>query len=365
MRFVYNWGLAFQKKALERKEKLPSTSELCRGLALLKKTQEHTWLKNVSSVPLQQALRDLGRGWSNFFAKNAKPPRFKRKFGKQSARYNTNAFTLKEGTLKLAKMSAPLDIRWSRELPGQPSSCTVTCDRLGRYHISFVVEVEPALEYTGHAQVGIDLGLKHFATLPNGTKIENPAFLKKDLAALERVQQSLARKKKGSRNRYKARLRVARLHARIADERRDFLHKLSTQLVAENQALAVESLDVCGMVRHRRLSRAISDASWGSFVRMLTYKCEWYGRDLRAVDRFYPSSKTCSCCGHVLDTLALDVRRWQCSSCGRDHDRDINAARNIAKAAGLAVRNVCGEVTPEQGEQLQLFTLLESSHCTA
>ncbi len=360
-RFVYNWGLEQQLCARQADEKMPSMTTLSKRLTHLKKDDDHTWLHNVSSVPLQQSLRHLSRAWTNCFEKRAKPPRFKRKYHKQAAEYTKCAFSIKNGDVYLAKMDEPLDIRWSRELPSEPSSCTVMRDRIGRYKISFVVEVDPHIEYTGHAQVGIDVGLKHFAVLSDGTKIDNPAFLKKELAALTRAQRSLARKKKGSRNYVKAKRRVATIHARIADKRRDFLHKLSTRLVAENQGLAVEDLNVEGMSRNRCLARAIMDAGWGMFRRMLEYKCDWYGRTLHVIDRFFPSSKTCSECGHVLDTLALDVRRWPCPECGADHDRDINAAQNIAKAAGHAVRHVCGEKTTVQHEGLRVFVVHKSS----
>ncbi len=277
-RFVFNWGLAAQLDARKAGEKMPGSTALDRALTQLKKTKGFAWLKDVSCVPLQQSLRDLSSAWTNCFEGRAKRPRFKRKFSKQSARYTRRGFSIKDGEVCLAKMDEPLDIRWSRQLPSDPTSCTVMRDTLGRYEISFVVEVDPNIEYTGHGAVGIDVGLKHFAVLSDGTKIENPAFLKKDLAALKRAQRSLARKKKGSRNHFNAKRRVATIHARIADKRRDFLHKLSTRLVAENQALAVEDLNVSGMVRNRCLARAISDAAWGMFRRMLEYKCDWYGR---------------------------------------------------------------------------------------
>ena len=213
-------------------------------------------------------------------------------------------------------MTEPLDVRWSRDLPSEPTSCTVTRDAAGRYFVSFVVEVETATLPTTAKVAGIDLGLAHFATLSDGTTIDNPRYLQRDLDRLARAQRQLARKQKGSKNRDKARRKVARIQARIADKRADFLHTLSTRLVREYQALAVESLNVSGMVRNRRLSRAIADAGWGMFLGMLAYKCAWYGRELRSVDRWFPSSKTCSSCEHTLDALDLSVRQWTCPGCG-------------------------------------------------
>ena len=364
-RFVYNWGLRAGLDALKHNDTLPSPSALDKKLTTLKQSPEFGWLQHVSCVPLQQALRDLGQAWSNCFAGRARRPKFKRKYGAQSARYTKRGFSYRSGQVKLAKMSQPLEVRWSRPLPCEPSSCTVMRDVLGRYHISFVVEVHPETKAPCDQEVGLDLGLTHFVILSDGEKVDNPAFLKKDLKRLARAQRALSRKKKGSRNRLKAKRRVARIHAQIADKRRDFLHKLSTRLVDENQALAVEDLHVKGMIRNRRLARAISDAGWGMFVGMLEYKCAWYGRRFVKVERFYPSSKTCSSCGHKLAELKLDVRSWRCPSCGVVHDRDVNAARNIAGAAGLAVGEVCGEGAAVGGEQLRLFASCKSLRCAS
>ena len=321
-RFVYNWGLRAGLDALKENDTLPSPSALDKKLTTLKQSPEFGWLQHVSCVPLQQALRDLGQAWSNCFAGRARRPKFKRKYGAQSARYTKRGFSYRSGQVKLAKMSQPLEVRWSRPLPCEPSSCTVMRDVLGRYHISFVVEVHPETKAPCDQEVGLDLGLTHFVILSDGEKVDNPAFLKKDLKRLARAQRALSRKKKGSRNRLKAKRRVARSHAQIADKRRDFLHKLSTRLVDENQALAVE-------------------------------------------DRFYPSSKTCSSCGHKLAELKLDVRSWRCPSCGVVHDRDVNAARNIAGAAGLAVGEVCGEGAAVRSEQLRLFASCKSLRCAS
>ena len=360
VRVAFNWAHRLTLDALEAEEKTPSMGELSVALSVLKKTEDFAWLAEVSSVPLQQALRHLKGAWGRCFAKRARRPRFKSRRTSQSAEYTRSAFKMKDGQVWLAKMDAPLDVRWSRDLPSEPTSCTVTLDRAGRYHISFVVEVQTATLPRVDRAVGIDLGLTHFVTTSEGEKVDNPRFLQRDLDRLAKAQRQLAKKQKGSKNRQKAARKVARLHAKVANKRRDFLHKLSARLIRENQALGLEDLSVRGMVRHRRLSRSISDVGWGAFRQMLEYKAQWYGREVIVVDRFHPSSKLCSDCGHLLDALPLDVRSWTCPGCGVVHDRDVNAARNVKIAAGLAVR-ACGERAAGQGEQLRLFAEPKSS----
>ena len=243
----------------------------------------------------------------------------------------------------MATMGAPLAIRWSRTLPkaAKVTTVTVSRDAAGRYFVSLLCDdaVQPKPQAEG--RVGIDLGLTHFAILSTGEKIAAPKTFRKNEARLARLQWRLAKKQKGSRNRAKARLKVARLHARIADTRRDFLHKLSTRLINENQVIAIETLAVSNMQRNGCLAKSIGDASWSEFTRQLEYKAHWYGRTLIGIDRWYPSSKRCSGCGHVVSKLPLRVREWTCPGCGTIHDRDVNAARNVL-AAGLAV-SACGE----------------------
>jgi putative transposase len=312
-------------------------------LTAWKKTEELAYLNEVSSVPLQQALRHLQGAFANFFAGRAKYPRFKsRKKHRYSAEYTASAFRFRDGQLTLAKMSQPLDIAWSGPLPVgvEPTTATVTRDAAGRYFVSILVEdplVQP-LPRSGCA-VGIDAGLEHLVTLSSGEKISNPRHERADRAHLARAQRKLARTKNDSANRHKVRMKVARIHARIGDRRRDYLHKLTTQLVRDNQTIVIEDLIVRNMVANHRLARAISDAAWSELREMLEYKCQWYGRDLIVIDRWYPSSKLCSACGALQAGMPLGVRTWTCT-CGAAHDRDVNAARNIL-AAGLAV-SACG-----------------------
>ena len=233
-------------------------------------------------------------------------------------------------------MEAPLNIRWSRPFIGTPSNITISKDTAGRYFISILVEESISPLPVNSKMTGIDLGLKDAAILSDGTKIPNPTFLRNAESRLASAQRRLARKQKGSKNRAKAKTSVARIHAKIADQRRDWQHKLTTQIVRENQVISVESLKIKNMVKNPCLAKSISDVGWGEIVRQLEYKSNWYGRTFVQIDQWYPSSKRCSACGHTLDTLSLDTREWQCQECGAHHDRDINAATNIL-SAGLAI----------------------------
>jgi putative transposase len=238
-------------------------------------------------------------------------------------------------------MDAPLGIHWSQSFTGMLTTVTISKDTAGRYFVSFLVEEDIKALQVVDTMVGVDMGLKDLAVLSTGEKVANPKHLQRSERTLAHAQRNLARKQKGSKNRDKARLKVARAYAKIADQRADGLHKLTTRLIRENQVICVESLAIKHLVRNRSLAKAISDAGWGELVRQLQYKARWYGRTVVAIDKWYPSSKRCHDCGHLLDSLPLDVRQWTCPACGVRHDRDINAAKNIL-AAGLAV-NACGE----------------------
>lgn len=347
VRFIYNWALSKRKHAYFDQGVKLSTKDLSAAITALKKEEGTAWLKQVSSVPLQQALRHLDTAYKNFFEGRADYPTFKKKHQEQPATYTDNAFTLKGDKLTLAKQHDPLCIVWSRPLPdgAKPSSVTVSKDRSGRYFVSILGEEDiqplPAVEQ----QVGLDVGLKSMVVLSTGEAIDNPKYYAKDEQKVAKAQRQQAKKQKGSRNREKARQKVARIHARIADKRRDYQHQLSTRIIRENQTVCVESLAVKNMLKNHCLAKAISDVGWGGFTRQLEYKAKWYGRTFIRIDRFYPSSKMCSACGHILEALTLDVREWTCPSCGGCHDRDINAACNIL-AVGLTVAVCGGHVRP-------------------
>ncbi|MFJ9848966.1 RNA-guided endonuclease InsQ/TnpB family protein [Streptomyces sp. NPDC101150] len=344
VRKVYNMALAARTEAWARQERI-NYNRTSAMLTAWKKTEELAYLNEVSSVPLQQALRHLQVAFANFFGKRAKYPRFKsRKKSRKSAEYTTSAFRYQDERLTLAKMSEPLNIVWSRPLPkgSTPSTVTVSQDAAGRWFVSLLCE-DPGVKPfpAADAAVGIDVGLGHLLTLSTGEKIANPMHERRDRARLAKAQRNLARKAKGDgANRIKARQKVARIHARITDRRRDHLHKLTTRLVRENQTLVIEDLTVRNMVKNRILARAISDAAWSEFRRMLEYKAAWYGREVIAVDRFFPSSKLCSHCGTLQEQMPLNIRTWTCKGCGITHDRDVNSAKNLL-AVGLAA-TVCG-----------------------
>ena len=316
-----------------------------------KQDPELAFLREVSNVPLQQALRHQQNAFAAFFARRSRYPQFKSKRrSRASATFTSgNSFRFRDGQLWLAKMTGPLDVRWSRPLPegAEPSTVTVSRDAAGRWFVSVLVEETIEPYPAAGPVVGIDAGLTSLLTLSTGEKVANPRHERRDRERLAKAQRALARKQKGSANREKARVKAARVHTRIADRRKDFLHKLSTRLVRENQAVVIEDLSVRNMVRNHSLARAISDAAWSDLRNMLEYKCEWYGRELVVIDRWFPSSKTCSACGHLAAKMPLGVREWTCASCGTRHDRDVNAAINI-RAAGLAVLACGGSVRPKR-----------------
>jgi len=342
-RVIYNWALRKKTDAYYKEQKRLYYKDLSTMLTDLKKQESYAWLNEVSSVPLQQALRHLDKAFINFFEGRGDYPTYKKKRNQQSATYTANAFIWREGKITLAKMDAPLEIVWSRPLPkdATPSSVTISKDCADRYFVSILVEEDIAHLPPVEKSIGADLGLKSFVVLSDGEVVGNPKFFSKDEKKLSKAQRRHAKKHKGSKNRNKARLKVARIHARISDRRRDFLHKLSTRLIRENQTICVESLAVKNMVKNHTLAKAMSDVGWSEFVSQFQYKAEWYGRTVVKIDRWYPSSKRCFDCGHILDSLTLDIRHWTCPECGVSHDRDLNAANNI-RVAGLAIL-ACGE----------------------
>jgi len=350
-RVAFNDGLAARNAAREAGQPYITDAELSARLTAAKKTPERAWLAEVSSVALQQALADLNTAYRNFFASVAgkrkgpkiAPPRFRsRKDSRQAIRFTRNArFTvLDNGRLRLPKVG-DVPVRWSRPLPAEPSSVTVIKDAAGRYFASFVVQACPEPLPETDRECGVDLGLTHFAVLDDGTKISSPRFLRRAEKKLKRAQRNLSRKQQGSANRNKARVKVARAHAHVTSARRDFHHKLSTTLIRDNQAVYVEDLAVKGLAR-TKLAKSVHDAGWSAFVLMLEYKAARYGRDFRRTGRFEPTSRVCSACGVNDGPKPLSVRKWTCAACGTVHDRDVNAAKNIAALGRREARNARG-----------------------
>jgi putative transposase len=354
-RVAFNDGLRARQEGHAAGLPYITDAELSARLTAAKATPERAWLGEVSSVVLQQALADLNAAYRNFFASlkgdrkgpKMSPPKFRsRKDHRQAIRFTANArfSVLPNGKLRLPKIGE-VPVRWSRDLPSAPSSVTVVKDPAGRYFASFVIETEPGILPEVEPTVGIDLGLIWFAVLSDGRKITAPRFLRRAEKKLRRRQRHLSRKQNGSKNRDKARVKVARAHARVADARREFCHQLSTALIRDNQAVAVEDLAVNGLGR-TRLAKSVHDAGWSAFVHMLEYKARLYGREFRRIGRFEPTSQVCSACGAKDGPKPLQVRAWQCQGCGAWLDRDINAAVNVARAAGLAVSACGAQVRP-------------------
>ena len=350
-RVVFNDGLRARQDAHAAGLPYVTDAEMSARLTAAKSTPERAWLGEVSSVVLQQSLADLNTAYRNFFAsakgkrkgRKVAPPRFRsRKDRRQAIRFTANARfkILPGGKLRLPKIG-DVPVRWSRDLPSAPSSVTVIMDAAGRYFASFVVEAgEDPLPGLA-ADVGIDLGLTHFAVMSDGRKVASPKFLRRAERNLRKAQKALSRKVKGSSNRNKARIKVARQHAKVADSRRDWQHKLSTEIIRDNQAVYVEDLCVAGLGR-TRLAKSVHDAGWSAFTSMLEYKARRHGRTFIRTGRWEPTSQVCSACGVKDGPKPLSVREWTCAACGVTHDRDVNAARNILALGRRERLNACG-----------------------
>ena len=352
---MFNDGLRARQEAHAHGLPYISDGDLSKQvITLAKRTPQRVWLGEVSAVVLQQALADLNAAYRNFLTsvtgkrkgRRVAPPRFRsRKDNRQAIRFTANARfkVLNNGQLRLPKVG-DVQVRWSRALPAEPSSVTVIHDAAGRYFASFVVQTADEPLPPVDSEVGIDLGLTHFAVLSDGTKTTAPRFLRRAARKLRRLQRDLSRKQRGSNNRKKAVVKVARAHARVADTRRDWLHKLSTTIIRDNQAVYVEDLCVTGLAR-TRLARSVHDAGWSMFTAMLEYKAARAGRTFGKVDRFFPSTRMCSDCGQVGAQLPMDVRSWICP-CGSTHDRDVNAAKNIRTAGRADLNDRGAQVRP-------------------
>ena len=358
------WNYALNKSIETYKEsgKGLGRSALNALLPQLKKVEETKWLADCYSQIYQAVTLNLTTAYKNFFEGKARFPRFKSKHGKQSIQYPQNVKVL-ENTVKLPGNIGTIAAKIHRSIEGKIKTVTVSKEPSGKYYASILTEVEGDVTEvsTDGKVIGIDLGLKHFAVVSDGSKVskyDNPKHLAKHEKNLKRKQKKLSRKQKGSNSRNKYRKFVARVHERVSNSRQDFLHKLSRKLVNENQVVVVENLHVKGMVRNPNLAKAISDAGWGMFTNFLAYKLEKKGGKLVAIDRWFPSSKLCSNCYYQIDELPLDVREWTCPHCGTHHDRDGNAATNIRAEGirmlhtdGTAVSASGGEVRPRGGRK--------------
>jgi putative transposase len=344
VRVVWNPTLAARHARWHAERKGTSYPQTNAALTAMKKDPDLGFLSEVSSVPLQQTLRHQHKAFTAFFDKRARYPRFKSRRSRQSAHYTRSAFRLKDGALYLAKMATPL--KFVRTWPEvdvaalAPAMVIISREPDGRWYVTFTLDTDAP--QPGHA-IGIDLGVTRFAVTSDGDMIANPRHLDRKARNLARYQRRLARCQNGSANRARAVAKVARAHRKVRHARADFLHRTSTRLVRTADLIVIEDLNVVGMVRNRHLARAIADCGWGEFRRQLAYKCQRYGRELVVIDRWYPSSKTCSACGYRRAELSLSARHWQCPGCGTRHDRDVNAAKNILAAGHAVARGSPGD----------------------
>ncbi|KAM3104386.1 RNA-guided endonuclease InsQ/TnpB family protein [Phormidesmis sp. 146-33] len=365
VRVVWNDALAICKQS----EKFLGYSKLSAMLTQTKKTEAREWLGSVSSVPLQQSLRQLSVAYKNFFdsltgkrkGRKVGSPKFKKKSNQQSATFTDNAFRISDEVVYLAKIG-DLKPVWSRELPSTPSSITVIKDCANRYFLSFVVEVEPVQVDAKNQSIGIDLGIQTFAVMSNGEKAFSPDYSKHD-RRIRKLQKKLARQRKGSNRRNRTRIQIAKRHNQIADIRQDFLHKLSTKIVSENQAIVLEDLNVSGMVKNRKLARSISLQGWRAFRALCEAKSEKFGREFHVINRWEPTSQVCSDCGFKWGKLDLKIRSVRCLNCGTDHDRDENAAKNIESSRHRALGD--SKRTQRQSKTISIASVGEASRITA
>jgi len=333
VRVVWNDALALCKSS----DKLPNYNQLSALLTGAKKTQERAWLHDVSCVPLQQVLRHLATAYKNFFNSIQKKrkgvkvgaPKLKKKTNKQSAEFTKSGFSIKNNQVYLAKIGNVSPI-WSRKLLSEPSAVTVIKDYANRYFLSFVVDIKPVNLTPINLSIGIDLGLKTFAVFSEGTQVKSPDYSTAE-RKISQLQRQLARQQKDSKRRNKTSLKIAKLQNKVADTRSDFLHKLSTKIVNENQVIVLEDLNVSGMVKNRRLARAINRQGWYQFRVFCSAKSDKFSRELRIISRWEPTSQVCSECGYKWGKLDLSIRSVVCLNCSTQHDRDENAAKNIKK----------------------------------
>ncbi|SES69923.1 putative transposase [Methanococcoides vulcani] len=337
-RFTYNWALEQKIKAYETDKKHLSRFEL-QSCLVHELKPENTWLKEVNSQALLNTLINLESAFTRFFREKKGFPRFKsRKVPFQSFQIPQHyVVDFENNTIKLPKIKQPIRAKLHRKFEGKLKTATVSITKTRKFYISVLVddgkELPETQKFDNNSTLGIDVGVTHFATLSSGKKIDNPKHLKNSIKRLKVLQKRLSKKQKGSQNCDKAKLKVAKLHERIRNQRIDFLHNTSSKLVSENQAIAVESLDVSGMLKSHCLAQSISDVSWSEFFRQLEYKAQWYGKTLLKIGQFEPSSKLCNICGHYNGEMTLADRKWECPDCSTKHDRDINAAINVKKFA--------------------------------
>jgi len=328
IRFVYNHFLNERKREYETNKNTINYYDNCKSLTELKKQEEYSWLNEINSQSLQVSLKNLDDAYNGFFKKRTKFPKFKSKHTKNSFKV-PQFVNIQNGKLRIPKFKNPIDIILHRTFSGTIKQCTISKTSTNEYFVSILVETEhKKLEKTGKS-IGIDLGLKDFVITSDGYKYKNNRYTKRYQTKLKKAQQHLSRKKKGSNRYQKQKLKVARIYKKITNSRLDNLHKVSTELITKYDTIILEDLNIKGMMQNHKLAKHIADASWSNFITLLTYKAEWNDKQIVKIDRFFPSSKTCNCCGYINQNLKLDMREWTCPSCHTKLDRDLNASKNI------------------------------------
>jgi len=353
IRFIYNHFLNERKREYETNKQTLNYYDNSKSLTILKKQEEYSWLNEVNAQSLQVSLKNIDDAYNGFFKKRTKFPKFKSKHTKNSFKV-PQAVKVEDGKLKIPKFKEPIDIILHRTFSGAIKQCTISKTPTNEYFVSILVETtHTATPKTGKS-IGIDLGLKDFVITSDGYKYKNNRYTKTYQTKLKKAQQHLSRKKKGSNRYQKQKLKVAKLHKKITNSRLDNLHKVSTELITNYDVIFLEDLNIKGMIKNHKLSKHIADASWSKFITLLTYKAEWNDKKIIKIDRFFPSSKTCNCCGYINQNLKLDVREWTCPSCHAKLDRDLNASKNILNegykiiSSGIDDHRSGGEIRPLQ-----------------
>ena len=357
-RFLFNHYLNKRKETYLEDKKSLNYYDNANDLTQLKKDENYIWLKEINSQSLQSSLRNLDTAYMKFFRKQTKFPRFKNKYDRQSFKI-PQFIKLEENKLIIPKFKDGININLYREIEGKIQFATISKTTTDKYYVSITCEVQYQPYGKTNSKVGIDTGIKDLAILSDGTTYENIKILKNNLKKLKYNQRQLSKKMKGSSSRNKQKIKLATIHEKITNVRKDYLHKVSTEIVKNHDIISVEDLAVKNIMKNHKLAQAMSDVSLGSLYSMLEYKCDWNDKQFIKIDRFFPSSKMCSNCGWINQDLTLNVREWTCSSCGKKHDRDFNASKNILKQ-GLKILSGSGIESDIKQKQMEALSLDES-----
>jgi putative transposase len=358
-RFAYNHFLEERKKAYETEKKTLSLYETHHMIAMMRQSEEYKWLNEVYGHSLQYSLRCIDGAYKKFFKQQGGFPKFHSKRDKQSCTFPDNV-KIVDGKLKLMKFKTPIAMKMHREVIGVVKRATVSMTPTHKYYASILVAEDCPIYDATQSEVGIDVGIKEMAVCSNGERVANPKYLETSEKHLKHLQREVSRKKKGSNGRRRARQRLSRFHEKVANRRKDYIHKFTSRIVRDNQTVCVEDLNVKGMESNHHLAKSVASVSFGEIARQLEYKCRWHGRTFVKAERFYPSSKTCNHCGAVNNKLALADREWVCPSCGEVIDRDYNAALNILKR-GKEILSGCGKQSDDKQKGVEALQLCESA----